>query len=578
MAADFATKWRVDRDLHSSFKCFMRNTLVNCSRSSFISRDMMEVIFRKLKRPKKLDHTGCCIWALHIFFEVWPDDFCRLFSAFVLDCDAVSQFDIAAVAFGKESHEPLASECRCILPLTAILSVCDAAVSRLLNREIARLYPLPNHVAVGGRPGSQCLESAWMGQVCIEKGMDSLSRCSVASMDVRRFYDAIPCLTVVQTLLSSGCDAKLALALIVLQLCPKVTLRVLDCSMPINFRTVGTITGSRVAGCAGLSIIANVIHERAHRWRPLGFQLGPVCLTVATWIDNIFAYGPSALSTTAILDDFARALWDKFRLDIKASSREVMCCKNQLNEASSEWKHVKVLNMLGHFVAFDGGVSADWALTKPRMWAVFYKNSGSYKVQGGDIETKLSLLLRTVFCTVNWKFSRWPFQKTVAVEMDAMQVNMVSMISRVPKNDSEDWVTWVRRRRRLARNVCGRIGFWSEAWAKRTIEWHEHIQRHPGVMRDLLMWHDSHWLQAQRSRFVAADGSATTRNSLIAGRTGTRASGGRPQPRWEEGIGLSKSLLNTRGITLNGSNALSISSRIREAVSQVYQFFTPANT
>ena len=154
-----------------------------------------------------------------------------------------------------------------------------------------------------------------------------------------------------------------------------------------------------------------------------------------------------------------------------------------------------------------------------------------------------------------------------------MQTNMVSILSRLPKLDSEDWVGWLRRKRRLARNVCSRIGFWSEAWAKRQIDWHEHVMRASGVLKDLLLSRNSDWLQAQRSRFVAERGSASSRNSVLAGRTGTRANGGKPQQRWEAGICLARAFLRSRQVSRCNTNALSVSSRIRNAVSEVYQFF-----
>ena len=63
------------------------------------------------------------------------------------------------------------------------------------------------------------------------------------------------------------------------------------------------------------------------------------------------------------------------------------------------------------------------------------------------------------------------------MEMDAMQVNMVSIFIGTVRNPEEDWISFVRRRRRLARNLVSRLGFWSEQWAKRTIAWHEHVLR-----------------------------------------------------------------------------------------------------
>ena len=144
------------------------------------------------------------------------------------------------------------------------------------------------------------------------------------------------------------------------------------------------------------------------------------------------------------MEDFARALKQKFNLDIKPSSKEIMVCSGlDFGCVGNEWKQVEVLNMLGHFVSHNSGCTHDWWRVKPVMWAVFWKNSGSVQMHDFNFETKLSLLMRTVFCVVNWKFSRWPFSKTIAVEMDSMQVNMVSILSRLPKLDSEDWA-WER--------------------------------------------------------------------------------------------------------------------------------------
>ena len=156
--------------------------------------------------------------------------------------------------------------------------------------------------------------------------------------------------------------------------------------------------------------------------------------------------------------------------------------------------------------------------------------------------------------------------------MDNMMVNMVSIFIGIHRDNFEDWVSFVRRRRHLARNLCCKIGLWSEAWARRVISWHEHILRGGGVLRDLVMWKNSSWLEFQRSAWVTA-GFSTSRNSLTAGRTGTRCNIGRPQPRWEAGIALARSFLDTRQNALQGGNALSVGSRIRAAVQLVSEFF-----
>ena len=124
---------------------------------------------------------------------------------------------------------------------------------------------------------------------------------------------------------------------------------------------------------------------------------------------------------------------------------------------------------------------------------------------------------------------------------------------------------YVRRRRRLARNLVSKIGFWSEAWARRTISWHEHVMRTTGVMRSLVELRNSDWLEAQRAQFVVQTGSSASRNSLTAGRTGTRCNIDRPQMRWLAGINLAKGFLESRRSTTRGES-LSVGSRIRQAV------------
>ena len=156
--------------------------------------------------------------------------------------------------------------------------------------------------------------------------------------------------------------------------------------------------------------------------------------------------------------------------------------------------------------------------------------------------------------------------------MDAMQVYIVSIFTGIPKADGEDWIVYVGRRRRLARNLVSTIGFWSEAWARRTVSWHEHVMRTTGIMRSLVMFRNSDWLEAQRSQFVVETGSSASRNSLTAGRTGTRCNIGKPQMRWQAGIALARGFLDSRRNAVQGGS-LSVGTRIRQAALLLSQFF-----
>ena len=74
----------------------------------------------------------------------------------------------------------------------------------------------------------------------------------------------------------------------------------------------------------------------------------------------------------------------------------------------------------------------------------------------------------------------------------------------------------------------------------------------------------------QRSVFVDAT------NSLIAGRTGTRLNIGRPQIRWSDGTFLASTTKHARTGALVGKNAITVASRIKEAVTFIRANLAPS--
>ena len=68
----------------------------------------------------------------------------------------------------------------------------------------------------------------------------------------------------------------------------------------------------------------------------------------------------------------------------------------------------------------------------------------------------------------------------------------------------------------------------------------------------------------QRSHFVS---ERSFRNSIFAGRTGTRLIIGRPQVRWCHGLSVASSVCEGRSESQRGANSLSIATRIRDALS-----------
>ena len=176
---------------------------------------------------------------------------------------------------------------------------------------------------------------------------------------------------------------------------------------------------------------------------------------------------------------------------------------------------------------------------------------------------RVRLLYRTVTSAVTWRMSAWPFQKTVAQELDNLQCKMLCKILPCVPRASETLDSFDRRRKRNARNVAGKIGLWSMLWASRSLAWHKHLTRGASYhfCYDLLNYHDQAWLREQRTPYVTC-----SRNSATAGRTSTRQNIGRPQVRWSDGVELATHIFETRNVSAQGSNAVTVSTRTREAL------------
>ena len=197
------------------------------------------------------------------------------------------------------------------------------------------------------------------------------------------------------------------------------------------------------------------------------------------------------------------------------------------------------------------------------LWASFWRNNGNSQLSKLPVYLHFMLLQRAVLGTVMWKLSRWPYQKTVAVLLDGAMCRMAARILPCERKPTEDIDQYCRRRKRQARDFCGKAGFWSTVWAGRVIGWFDHVHRSEArnhMCAKLLRHHDAAWLRSRRAAF------SNVRNTLFAGQTGTRAVGGKPQPRWEEGVLLAKSFCAERSLDVHGKHSLSVGARIRNAL------------
>jgi len=234
------------------------------------------------------------------------------------------------------------------------------------------------------------------------------------------------------------------------------------------------------------------------------------------------------------------------------------------------------MNVLGHHVQSDAGARAEWRSMRGKLWGCFWKNAGNRRISKQSFENKAKLLCRSVYATFAWKFGRWPYQKSIAVEMDQMQSKMVSVLIHLPFGPLETVEGYCRRKNKLAAQLCAKIGRWSLLWAAKVVDWHAHVTRseqYGSMTAKLVKYHDAQWLFHKRACWVAEHASSSSRVTAVAGRTGTRLNIGQPQTRWEEGLALARSVMQSRESTLIGNKSLSIGSRIRNAMKETHSFF-----
>ena len=83
------------------------------------------------------------------------------------------------------------------------------------------------------------------------------------------------------------------------------------------------------------------------------------------------------------------------------------------------------MNILGHSVQSDSGSRRDWQLDKNAMWVSFWANSCCRRATAVSLFQRVRMLYRTVTSAFVWEVSAWPFQKSVAQEIDAVQCQML---------------------------------------------------------------------------------------------------------------------------------------------------------
>ena len=325
----------------------------------------------------------------------------------------------------------------------------------------------------------------------------------------------------------------------------KVVLNVGHTTIVIARRTKGGLTGTRTAGALGRIPILDMIAAREEAWRADGFRLGSGIhadsLTMATYIDNLYAVSSEVEGAMKIMTDAERYLLKRWQLTLKLSSKMITSAavgsEHVEGDTVNGYVYHQDFPVLGHLVNNTGSIAYAFEKTLQKMWKAFWGNAGSRRARTLGQRRKVLLIARAVRPLFEFVCARWPAQITYLDQIDVIQRKMVSLAFGLRRTPAESMKKYNAR--------CGRAAApfidlsWSQVWCTRMQSWQSHMERHAELWpARISAYQDARWLQTRR----LLSGSP----SLFAGLTGTRARAGKVQRRWQEGLAFSQDFLAKR--------------------------------
>ena len=433
--------------------------------------------------------------------------------------------------YGKSTSMPSSNAVRRILPLPPIASLADFLITTRLRAWQEQCLPLPPGCFLGGAPGTQPLDIASAATQMVEKGLDNRSMLSLAQGDVSKFYDSVSPRRVAVFLQRLGADAGLILMMLLFQLTIGLCFIFKDVRAKLGPRSRGTLTGSRVAGAVGQIVIGDVMRHAGPLVRHLTLPMD-VPLKFASWIDNVYACTDTETKACRIVDQFGLVLRDRWGLQLKPGSKQVMSVRGQAlaEEPPEGWERHEDFVILGHIASHDGAIEADWQAACRSVWRRFWGGAGGRRGQGLHWRQRWSDVQRCCWPALAMRTGKWPWSDALGRRVDALQCRLLVFLQRERRHDGEDINAFIFRRARRAKASAIELGLWSYAVAKRVATWKQHCFRDTASRGSwavaALEWRNAAWLQDRRRQ--------SSSRSIFAGRTDTRvAGGGFVRPRWE---------------------------------------------
>ena len=490
----------------------------------------------------------------------------------------------------------------------------------------------------GGGKGSQPMERIASTSLIIEKGLDGYSTVGVSQADVRQYFDLIK-VGKASKVLHEEYEVEEEVAAMVARchLLPKLELNIRGTIWQVPRRKRGLLTGATSSPMLARLPIERSAKRCLPKWQLLALELreeencemGRICFS--HWADNLYEYGTDPASAMQVLEEMEVELAKEWNLEYGRDSKEWLVldgsewkkdAKFKLRPVSARqtpetdiydtdltaelpevefckrgWRPVEVMKMLGAHLSGDASISVDLRECKRSMWRSFHGNIGKDGFKGSlgarckpsleDCLLKIKNIMRSTLPIIRYRWSRWPWTKARARQIDDFQALLVSRALSLPWAPGETAARYFAKRTEFSRNLCVEIGRWSDKWERDILLWERHMQRREswlqeylqlGLTRDnawwrernkqgqaklvwkdtwlerLRLWRDEGWLSEKRMKYAP---STSNTSSVYAGRTKTRTARGKVHKRWERGLAELKQDRQSRMMKLQGAPPIS---------------------
>ena len=528
IAAFFSEKWGArNLHLHSELKSLMTGA-EGCKLQ--ISYDDICGAFKRLRNKWRRTCDRTCVRIWELLFIAQPTQFTDWLSCTLASSRRMADLQVTACAFGKLCSQTALADVRMIVPLASILQLYDIIIATQVDVFLRDIFPLSPTLMECARPRTQALDITSSLSLFVEKNLDLKSSGAIAQADVLQHYDTLALLRIARWLIAQGCPQSLAVAALRHQLCPKVRLSWNGFHADILDRTIGGITGSRVAGQLGRIPVLASLRKISAELLKLCWTYDGMRLVASTFVDNTFFLGSTVFRATKMADLFGSTLLADWNQRIKPSSKQVLAPYGSpdLVPHDESWAVLDSMKVLGHIVQSTGAVGADYDATVALLWRSFYANAGLQGNRRLPLRCKLQLLQRATLPHVDGHVVRWPYTKRRARQIDKVQRRMLSGFVHVDAREEDTAEEFCKRRNSAVATLQREIGRWSVRWAARVVSWDEHLRR----TRNSWCW-SAQLLQIRNPEELAA-------RRLEFGRVSTRAVPGWLCTRWTESVELAK--------------------------------------